>query len=109
MNFTKETLLVITLACALNVFPSAKAWAAAGDLYQAKNPDPGAIYRFSPAGGAPVSFASALSFPGHIAFNRSGDLFCNEGLGSSARITKITSAGVKSTFASGVDARGLAV
>src|ERR1039458_3262798 len=56
----------------------------------------GNIYEYTP-GGAKSTFASGLSSPEGLAFNRAGDLFVSEGYTS---IIKITPSGAQSTFAS---------
>src|ERR1017187_836293 len=59
----------------------------------------GNIYEYTP-GGAKSTFASGLSSPEGLAFNRAGDLFVSEGYTS---IIKITPSGAQSTFASGLN------
>jgi hypothetical protein len=76
---------------------------------------PGDINEYTPAGVLQSTFATGQDYPYGLAFNSAGDLFVantadDAGGGSSYNgyITKITPAGVQSTFYSGVDAKGLA-
>ncbi|MGA9778081.1 MAG: SMP-30/gluconolactonase/LRE family protein [Verrucomicrobiia bacterium] len=76
----------------------------AQNLFEADE-DSGNIYEFA-ANGVQSTFASGLSFPTGLAFDRAGDLFvaCLGGTGVDAgNITEITPAGAQSTFASGLD------
>lgn len=70
----------------------------------------GQIFEYSPSG-VPTLIASGQDYPQGIAFNYAGDLFiANTALnaGESGNITKISRAGVQSTFASGIDPSDLA-
>ncbi|MDQ6862178.1 MAG: hypothetical protein M3032_13620 [Verrucomicrobiota bacterium] len=107
MNFTKPTLLLFSATCAFSLLLAPNAHGAAGDLYQV-SPFNGSIYKYSPGNGTPTIFASYLvQTASNLAFNKAGDLFVDEGEGTSARILKFSAAGVKTTFATGVDARGM--
>lgn len=134
---TQRFLLVAALAAIVPTLSWPRTiQAAAGDLYQS-SPQNGTIYKYTPAGGTPTTFANGMSgLMSHIAFNRAGDLFVGDadgilklsgiktrfatgvkvnGIrcdaagnvfvsdGPSRSIIKITPAGVKSTFAAGVD------
>ena len=87
----------------LNLFGAASADGAAGDLYQS-SPQNGSIYKYTPGNGAPTTFVSGITgLTSRIAFNRAGDLFVGDANG----VLKITPAGVKSTFATGVKVNGI--
>ncbi|HVF70438.1 MAG TPA: hypothetical protein VM940_02415 [Chthoniobacterales bacterium] len=107
MNFTKQPLLLLTATCALGVLLSADAHAAAGDLYQVSALHQ-SIFKYSPGNGTPTTFASGLlSTPNHLAFNKAGELYVDEGSGNTAKILKFSPAGVKTTFATGIEATGM--
>jgi hypothetical protein len=108
MNFTKPTLLLIAGACASALFLPVKARAAAGDLYQVYPPN-GTIFKYSPGNGSPSVFTGGLATTANkIAFNREGEMYADEGTGSAAKIVKLSPTGVKTTFATGIDAQGMA-
>ena len=90
--------LFATIASLAEIFVPTRACAAEGDLYEA---DFGSntIFKFTPAG-TNSTFASDLSGPVGLAFDRSGNLF--EADYSSGTIFKFTPDGTKSTFASGL-------
>ncbi|MGH8092732.1 MAG: NHL repeat-containing protein [Chthoniobacterales bacterium] len=71
---------------------------APGDLY-VSNPNAGAIYKYTPNGDQ-STFASGLTAPLGLAFDRAGNLFVGEG--DTGDIFKFTPGGEKSTFASGL-------
>ena len=90
------TLLITGLA-------APKIHAAAGDLYQAR-PDNDSILKYTPGNGTPTVFTSGISgLASRIAFNKAGDLF----VGDAEGIVKITPAGVKTRFATGVKVHGI--
>ena len=61
----------------------------------------GNIYQFTP-NGARIPFASGLSNPSGLAFDKNGNLFVSVGDNSGSYIYKFTTNGVQSTFASGL-------
>jgi sugar lactone lactonase YvrE len=95
----------IVIACATclpALLSPATIYAAAGDLYQS-SPQNGSIFRYS-SNGSPTTFVSGISgLKSRIAFNRAGDLFVGDANG----VMKITPAGVKSTFATGLNVNGI--
>jgi hypothetical protein len=108
MNFTKPTLLLFAASSLLSVLLPADARGAAGDLYQMRR-STGSILKYTPGNGTPTTFASGmLGIPNKIAFNKAGELYAGEGSGSLAKIVKFSSAGVKTTFATGIQANGMA-
>jgi hypothetical protein len=80
-------------------FGLSNAQGAAGDLYVSSF-NSGTVVKL-PREGASSSFASMLSRPGGLAFDRAGNLFVAEG--DANRISKITPSGAKTTFASGLN------
>jgi hypothetical protein len=105
MNVTKSRLLLLAGICAVSAPGCPIARGAAGDLYQLSN---GSVLKYSPGNGTPTTFASGLvSTPNYLAFDRSGNLFVDEGTGTSARILKFSPSAVKTTFAAGIDANGM--
>jgi hypothetical protein len=104
-KFTKSSLLLLAVICAVSALPCQNARGAAGDLYQLSN---GSILKYTPGNGTPTTFASGLvSTPNYLAFDKAGNLFVDEGTGSSARILKFSPTGAKTTFAAGIDATGM--
>jgi hypothetical protein len=94
MNFTKPTLLLFAVTALL----CGNARGAAGDLYDADFNN-AAIYKFSPAG-VRTTFASGLSGPIAVEFDRAGNLY--EADYNTGTIFKFTPAGAKTTFATGL-------
>lgn len=92
-------------------FFAVNVYSAPGDLYVATTDDTGAgggaaIFKFTPAG-VKTTFASGLTFPTALAFDRGGNLYVVEHYGET--ILKFTPEGTKSTFASGLSSpHGLA-
>jgi sugar lactone lactonase YvrE len=103
MNPAKICVVTVGILAALSVLAPADTYAAAGDLYQA-SPQNGSIYRYTPGNGTPTTFASGISgLKSRIAFDRAGDLFVGDANG----VMKITPAGVKSSFATGISVNGI--
>jgi hypothetical protein len=103
MNPAKHCLFTIAALATFNLWAPACTYAAAGDLYQA-DPQHGSINRYSPGNGTPTTFVSGITgLTSRIAFNRAGDLFVGDVNG----ILKITPAGTKSTFVTGVKVNGI--
>jgi hypothetical protein len=93
----------LLIAALLTASAAVEAFAAAGDLYQS-DPSHGSINRYTPGNGTPTIFVSGISgLASRIAFNKAGDLFVGDANG----VLKITPAGVKSTFATGVKVNGI--
>jgi sugar lactone lactonase YvrE len=96
-------LIVTAFVGSVLVLFSPESPAAAGDLYQS-DPSHGAINRYTPGNGTPTIFVNGITgLTSRIAFNRAGDLFVGDANG----ILKISPAGVKSTFATGVKVNGI--
>src|SRR4051794_20761233 len=107
MNFTKPTLLFCAASCAFASLLPRNVSGTAGDLYQVYAAN-GSIFKYGPGNGTPITFASGLvSTANHLAFNKAGELFVDEGSGTSARILKFSPAGAKTIFAAGIEANGL--
>jgi hypothetical protein len=103
MDSARQYLFTIIAFAIFNLLAPAKAKAAAGDLYQS-DPAHGSINRYTPGNGTPTVFVSGITgLTSRIAFNRAGDLFVGDANG----ILKISPAGVKSTFATGVKVNGI--
>ena len=98
MKLTEKTLLVVAVTLVLTVLSPAKAHAAAGDLYES-DLGSGAIFKFTPDGTKTV-FASSLTQPYGIVFDRVGNLYVASRTGGT--ITKITPSGTQTPFASGL-------
>ena len=82
--------------------------ASAGDLY-AVDYFQSTIFKYSPSG-TRSTFATGLQYPSVIAFDKAGNVYVGEGDSSSSgvnRITKITAAGSRSTFVTGITPRGM--
>jgi sugar lactone lactonase YvrE len=113
MNFTKQTLLYLAATAILGLFLCADARGDAGDLYQVSSAN-GAIFRYSPGNGAAKTFAVGLikNTADHLTFNKAGELFIDEGTGTSARILKFSTTGgntlaAGTVFAAGIEANGM--
>src|SRR3954469_6842306 len=107
MNFTRSTLLLFAASCTGGMLLSTHARAAAGDLYQVHAAS-GSIYKYTPGNGTPTTFASGLvSTANHLAFNKAGELYVDAGSGNPAKILKISPTGIKTTFATGIEANGM--
>jgi hypothetical protein len=109
MHLRKQQLLsaIFLVSGALLLISRSDLHAAAGDLYQVYAAG-GSVFRYSPGNGTPTTFASSLvSTANHLAFNKTGELYVDEGTASSARILKFSTAGVKTTFATGIEANGM--
>jgi sugar lactone lactonase YvrE len=103
MNPAKYFLPTVTALAIFSLLAPADTYAAAGDLYQA-SPQFASIFKYTPAGGTPTNFVSGISgMAGRIAFNRAGELFVGDANG----ILKVSPAGTKSTFATGVKVNGI--
>jgi sugar lactone lactonase YvrE len=105
-----NTFILIRLAAVLllvsGILTAKTLEAAAGDLYGVDNWK-ATIYQFTPSG-TRSTFATGLQNPSIIAFDKAGDVyFGEEDAHGSNRITKITSAGSKSTFVTGIDPLGM--
>ena len=99
MNFTRQILHLLAITCAGNFLLSAQAQGAAGELYES-DLNSGTIFKFTPDGTKAI-FASGLTQPNGIVFDRAGNLFVSNR--STGTITKITSSGQQTTFASGLN------
>jgi sugar lactone lactonase YvrE len=100
---SRRFLVIIVFAISIPILVSPETRAAAGDLYQS-SPQNGSIFKYTPGNGDPDIFVTGISsLAGRIAFNRAGDLF----VGDTNGVLKITPAGVKSPFVSGVKVNGI--
>jgi sugar lactone lactonase YvrE len=99
-NSTQSRLFFIAPICALaTALLSTPAQAAAGDLYESDLMS-GTVFKFAP-NGTKTPFASSLSQPDGLVFDRTGNLFvASENAGT---ITKITLSGTQTPFASGLN------
>jgi sugar lactone lactonase YvrE len=88
------------LVTLLSLLPSTTCHGAPGDLYVVE-PGNGVVSKFTPDGTKAV-FASGISQPGGLAFDRTGNLFVAES--ATGTILKFTADGTRSVFASGLSA-----
>src|SRR5437868_12582600 len=96
----KDTPLLsfLRVAALATAMLAVNAQAGAGDLYESDLAS-GTIFRFTPAG-VKSTFATGLSNPVGLAFDRKGDLFVADA--NSGSVFEFNAAGVQSTFASGI-------